>query len=261
MMLYRRPRLGVTICIGLITAGCISSAFVTWYFDYPPILAGREFEMFRLIADSHHFVWMLMHTYHYLPSYFMAVLIGYHFIQCPDDSELKYSPRFWLFSTGFAAIGVVFLFHHTVNTYHFSVHDSRLVKIVYSGLFRLAMSCLLVPTFYLTRFGFIKNYWFYSTLKWKIWTVMSRLTFSVFLTHILIISFLLSVVYDRLETNFLANVLLIIDYIVICYVFALLVYIFVEAPFANLVNSYFKHQISLKTDKHVVNNNSSKKQD
>lgn len=47
-----RPKVTVWLCVGMIMLGCAMSGIVTWWFDFPAVIAGREFEIYKLIANK-----------------------------------------------------------------------------------------------------------------------------------------------------------------------------------------------------------------
>lgn len=152
LVLLKRPRLGIALCVALIAIGCASSAGVTYYFNYPAVISGREFDVYRLIAKSSDFVVMLSHSYHYLPNYFAGVLMGYYLISSPARDEEK-SWRMHFFT--YCSLGTA-LFYLLLPT-HWSItmgyERNRTVELFYAAFFRLAMACQLIPTFYITHTG------------------------------------------------------------------------------------------------------------
>ena len=94
-----------------------------------------------------------------------------------------------------------------------------------------------------------------SVLHAKVWTILGRLSFAIYLTHPLMISITLGDIYDRIPISFIAFGLFVVNFWLLAYGFAFMFHLLLEAPLTNLTGLGYqtltknRSQLILKNDK------------
>ncbi|KAI1297690.1 Regulator of hypoxia-inducible factor 1 [Halotydeus destructor] len=232
-LLHKKPRAGIWACLFLIIAGGMSSMVLSYLTDTPSAPVERQFDFMNAMLHDPIFISVFTFVHSGLSSYFIGVLVAYCCLTY-KMSEFKVK----VLSCLCPALAVGILVFPEAWSHLYGLQYDRVLDIFYSGFFRLFFAIILIPQLLHMHYGFGENDPIRKFLSGKFWLIAGRLSYSVFVTHMLVIVIVSFVIYDKVPTDALKLTVFLIICEVTCFVFAYLVYVFVESPFASLLSAF-----------------------
>lgn len=225
-------------------AASVSTTFSLYHFELPAFPVGHETDI--LVSATHSNV---MPYWYFTPHnnafcYFCGILTAFYCLR--RKKALKQSSLRWIISWPFFLIlGIGVNFFPAFYKHIFHGPESRLIELTY-GLIARASVGLYAIILFVTLFN---NFHQMAPLKYVIdflkwdshaYTILGRLSFSVFLSHILIFFLFFHFFIDPgfVPVNFFPLFLLFLAYNFFCYLFGFFLYLFVEAPSASILSSF-----------------------
>lgn len=89
---------------------------------------------------------------------------------------------------------------------------------------------------------------FYETLfSNRLWIVIGRLTLSVYFNHVLVLVLMALGIYDQIPTSQVSLVTFLAVFCIISFFCGYLMYVWIEAPFANIIFEVLEKRMTRKT--------------
>lgn len=144
VFLRNNAKLAVCIIVGFIVTGSVSTALITWYFDYPALLHGST--LFYLLTSNYSDSYgsLELWTCHWMSSYFLGYLLAYYMSTTKESSKLVALMKAYAI---WNVIVVVFMFP-TVYDLVIGNGDNYWLAIAYSTVLRLPFALVYLLMFY-----------------------------------------------------------------------------------------------------------------
>ena len=236
VLLYRKPLTGVLVTAGAIVCSAVTSAVITDHYNLGP----------ATVADGNQDEFWLMYNKPWIriTPYLVGIMGGWFYWKwgegttagvktLPDWLKVMCAAPLWAVTAALQYAVVFGLYGDLQELSQQHKQPNKADSISYQSLARIAWSLSLTIQVLLCQCGlggFIN-----SLLSWKGWLILSRLTYSVFLLHI----GLLTVVFGQLRHAFHLNpdfefAVFYLGMLAISYLSAAVLYLSVEQPAANL---------------------------
>lgn len=244
ILLYRAPKIGVSLCLLIMILASVSTTFSLYYFDLPTFPVGHETDI--LVGATHSTV---MPMWYFAPHnnafcYFSGILTAFYCLT--REKLLKQSNVKWIISwTSFLIIGMIVNFFPAFYKHVFFFEYSRTIELCYGLVARASVASYAVILFICLYNKFHQQQplkYFMDKLNWDnhTYTILGRLSFSVFLSHILVFFVVLHFFTDAgfFPISFWPLLILFLVYNFFCYIFGYFLYLFVEAPMASILSQF-----------------------
>lgn len=226
--LYKKPKIGITLGIISMISGILLQLIYLIKYDVSPtsFIINKQFHVVENLFQMTH-----TNSINYVSSYAIGLLFGY-LIYCKLTMSLKLQRIiYWtsIISLVITSILPIIIYDTEGNT-NYSRISELIFGIIYKPLICIALCALL----YVCSLKCITSSWIIKFSSCNYITVISRLSFSMFLVHPIQILFLIS--SDREAVNYSQSDIKIQSlYIIItCFFYGYLMHVFVEAPFYRL---------------------------
>ena len=235
VLLLRRPLLGVMVTGGTVLCSAVSAAVVAAYYHLGPA---------ETTDNSPDYFWLVYNKpWIRITPYLVGILGGWFYWKwgkqitlvvdsLPEWRKVVCATPIWVV-TAAVEYGVVFGLYDDVQNLQQKSPISVADSVSYQGLARIAWSSSLTIQILLCQCGlggFIN-----SLLSWNVWQILSRLTFSVYLLHL----GLITVLYGQMRHTLFFNpdfefAVLYLGVLAMSYLSAAVLYLTVEQPVTNL---------------------------
>lgn len=89
ILLYKKPKYGVALCLVLMLSGCLASSFIVWWEELPSYPTGREIDIFLFMVYSKRFIPWHFYVNSGFFNYFLGILTAYYCLtQKPIKSQV-----------------------------------------------------------------------------------------------------------------------------------------------------------------------------
>ena len=243
VLLFRRPLIGLLGTVGSIFCSAIAAAVITAVYHLgPAFTADTDQDDYWLLYNK---PWIR------ITPYLVGILGGWVYWKwggmistkvqlLPQWLKVVYAAPLWVV-TAAVQYGVVCGLYHDiqeVQTHH--SNPSEVDSVFYQSLARIAWSLSLTLQILLCQCGL--GSFINSLLGWSGWQILARLTYSVFLLHI----GLMTILFGQLRHPIFLNPdyefsVLYLGILAISYLSAAVLYLIVEQPIANLEGMTYRN--------------------
>ncbi|KAN0030790.1 hypothetical protein ACTA71_009435 [Dictyostelium dimigraforme] len=247
IVLYRKSKpMGWILSIGLMFASIIATLIVSIKYKIPTNfdMIGNETQTFAPQTTSQLITNIYQKPYYRIGAYIIGILIAFIFSDSNLSKRIRYIyylrlPRYLLYCISFSI--TFFLTYISYDFYRNSINFigqwTTIQKSIYNALshstFSFGVAIIILATFY--GYGGVIQ-WF---LKLRIWNFFSKLTYSSYLIHPLIIAYRLYSMTNFLHYSIIEFSILYIGNVVTTFAAAFIIHLLIEKPFINLERLIF----------------------
>jgi peptidoglycan/LPS O-acetylase OafA/YrhL len=170
----------------------------------------------------------------------IAVLFAYWCVKKRSETATKASSQLLIWAVRLAGIGMlltcIFMPYDTLTRgERWSSAGNAVYNTLSRMLWAIGLSCFLYPSLIHTKADIMQ-----PVFEWKLWTVLSRLTYAVYLVHILVLVYFNGQNQQVVPVNALSVVSAFGNALIWSYVLAIVLHLSVELPFGQLIKQLFK---------------------
>jgi peptidoglycan/LPS O-acetylase OafA/YrhL len=229
LFLYKKPNIGVFMIISQFFLGIIFHYFAIVNNNASPVIVmflGKDYT--RLF---HTFTTIWSQTHNNLTAYAVGMMLGVGFSSKIRIENEKLIKRLWILCC------FMFFTSLAVPIYSYDEIDFK-----FSRNWEIALGTLFKPFASIGFAGLMFLAWhdreesrLFRFLSWTGWTPISRLSFSIFITHPFVISFVWASSHNPFIITFVEVTMKFLFLVVGSFLFGLIAFVIVEAPFFNIV--------------------------
>ena len=248
LLLYKKPKLALGMIISQFFAGILFHYYSIVKHKASPVIImfiGTDFSRLLHVFKS---IWS--QTHNNLTSYAVGMLLGVAIAFGVTIKSRKVANIIWFASC------LMFFISLAVPIYAYDGLDFK-----FGRSWEVVLGILFKPVVSLGFAGLMFLAWhdreesrLFNFLSWHGWTPVSRLSYSVFMTHPFVISFIWASSQNPFMVNFAEVLIRFVFVLLASLVFGLLAFVVVEAPFFNMVKQ-------MMAKKPVVENTLDKQRD
>ncbi|KAN0028570.1 hypothetical protein ACTFIV_010416 [Dictyostelium citrinum] len=247
IVLYRKSKtIGWILAVSLMIASMMATLAVSIKYEIPTFfdMLGTEAEQFAPHSTSQLTVNIYQKPYYRIGAYIVGILIAFIYTNSNLSRKVRYI--YHLRTARYLLYGISFFitFFFTYISYDFYKNSNNFVgqwttiqKSLYNGFshttFSIGVAIIILATFY--GYGGVVQ-WF---LKLGIWKFFSKLTYSSYLVHPLVIAYRLYSMTNFLHYSTIEFSILYIGNVVTTFATAFVIHLLIEKPFINLERLLF----------------------
>ncbi|XP_018495400.1 nose resistant to fluoxetine protein 6 [Galendromus occidentalis] len=179
LLLVFRPKIALGLSVTLCVVAAIFTAYITYIMNFAYIITVNDFDFERVFRT---FDYVYIQAYPHLPNYFLGLICGYFSARNPKTFlSLRIRTVMWLISTLIASY-VVF---GTAIWFNYGFPE-QLPGSIYAGFHRPLWGLAMMWLTYANTTG--RGGIFNEILSHRIFTVCGRLTYGIYLMHLIVIS-------------------------------------------------------------------------
>jgi peptidoglycan/LPS O-acetylase OafA/YrhL len=240
ILFYRKPSWGIALAVFKIILGMAIVASVIYVHDISPVIffIHANFEKSRGFLTH-----LYVQAYNYLPSYEIGLILGYILVK-KYKLPVTLRPLSWVI---FAVllIGPSALLVSLYDGVNFT--GSRILEIALGSSYRTLIGIGFAGLMYMCWLE--PQSWFSRLLGARILTPLAKMSFSVYMTHIIIVTYMHGVQREMFSMTMWAFTEKVAFLLITSFLVGYVTYICVEAPFKNMVKAF------TSPEKREVNNN------
>jgi peptidoglycan/LPS O-acetylase OafA/YrhL len=242
LVLYKKPKFGVGIIVAQFFLGIVFHYFSIVNNNASPVIIMFVGTDYTKLLHSFKTIWS--QTHNNLTSYAVGMLLGVAFNFNVRIKSKRLSNTLWyvcivLF---YSSLAVPIIAYDSVD-----FKFSRSWEEVLGVLFK-AVACLSFAGVMFLAWHDGQESRLYHFLSWKGWTPVSRISYSVFMTHPFVITFVWASSQNPFMVNYVEVFIRFIFLLLASFAFGLLAFVVVEAPFFNLVKEMMAKKPLEKVD-------------
>lgn len=230
ILLYRKPKLGLTLIAAFVVACTVMVAALTYHWELPPLIlisSGNDKQIEKTVDDVH------MNTFTHAGPYYVGIVTGYLIYKY---KHIKMSKTF-VTCGWFLSVIVSLTSLYGAHRWNIGYPHGPLLTAIYAGLHRTTYSVGVAWVAFacVTGYGGLVNRFLSST----IFAPVSRLTYMIYLLHSLVIWVRVGSRRERMFQSHYNCVYEFFGNIITSLLVTIPFYLLLEAPVSNLERLVF----------------------
>ncbi|XP_070536861.1 nose resistant to fluoxetine protein 6-like [Ptychodera flava] len=227
---YKSVKAGITVLTTMLLACIVTTAALMGYYDFPISTSNSQANVDSFETSANYMDVVYMKPYCRIAPYLTGIALGF-ILQRRKGFQIRnrllFSALGWILAVS-TALAVVYGLYRSDNNYKFSTAEN----VIYASLSRFAWSLAVAWVVFACRYKMAGPV--DTILSWDFWIPLSRLTYTAYLFHPMVLDVLVFNFATPFHYTFNIIAYLFVGVTFISYGVSALVYLAVEMPMTNI---------------------------